>query len=416
MGDVALLQVAVARLKNLWPSAILEVPTDSAMSLATYCPGARAVPKAGLRIWLSNGVGLGRYARRLPSWSVKSLVGVKRAVRAHWPGLLKLVIGLKKGSRYHPVDVMAVAGFVETMKRADLVVVCGSGGFFDGSREWNIEVLNLVEEATRRRVPVVLLGQGFGPLTDPDVMAMARRLLPSVGLITLRGSPGGAELLADLGVPSSNVQTTGDEAVDLAFGARPQTIGHALGVNIRIGGSAETSALDIDKLRPVLEDFATRHGVEVIPVPIALDSYHADHRSIAKLLARLDSFGDGGATLDSPLKVIGQVGRCRLVVTGAYHAAVFALSQGVSVVALARSAYFVSKFQGLRDQFGVGCETVLLDRPDAGDALVAAMERAWRSADDVRGALLEAACRQVTASRNAYDRVKDLVAEFERRS
>ena len=38
MGDVAMLQVAVARLLKLWPEARIEVLTDSPAGLARYCP------------------------------------------------------------------------------------------------------------------------------------------------------------------------------------------------------------------------------------------------------------------------------------------------------------------------------------------------------------------------------------------
>ena len=44
MGDVAMLQVAVARLLDLWPDACIEVLTDSPANLARYCPGATHCP------------------------------------------------------------------------------------------------------------------------------------------------------------------------------------------------------------------------------------------------------------------------------------------------------------------------------------------------------------------------------------
>jgi polysaccharide pyruvyl transferase WcaK-like protein len=53
-----------------------------------------------------------------------------------------------------------------------------------------------------------------------------------------------------------------------------------------------------------------------------------------------------------------------VVVAGSYHAAVFALSQGIPVVALVKSPYYVNKMVGLGDQFGAGCEIVRLDEGD----------------------------------------------------
>src|SRR5208337_323983 len=116
---------------------------------------------------------------------------------------------------------------------------------------------------------------------------------------------------------------------------------------------------------------------------------------------------DGGITLDTPLKVIRQVARCRIVVTGAYHAAVFAMSQGIPVVALSASDDYTAKFLGLEDQFGLGCETVFLGASDASERLAAAAERAWRLAEKVRLPMQEAARRQIALSQGAYERIRE---------
>jgi colanic acid/amylovoran biosynthesis protein len=107
--------------------------------------------------------------------------------------------------------------------------------------------------------------------------------------------------------------------------------------------------------------------------------------------------------------VIKQAALCRVVVTGAYHAAVFALAQGVPVVGLAKSAYFSSKFLGLEDQFGEGCQTILLDEQALPQRLHIALERAWQNADKLRDPLQAAALRQIELSRRSYERLKGLV-------
>ena len=54
------------------------------------------------------------------------------------------------------------------------------------------------------------------------------------------------------------------------------------------------------------------------------------------------------------LRLIEQISRCRLVIVGSYHAAVFALAQGVSAIGLAGNAYYLQKFEGLAaNQFGL---------------------------------------------------------------
>ena len=109
--------------------------------------------------------------------------------------------------------------------------------------------------------------------------------------------------------------------------------------------------------------------------------------------------------------------RCRVVVTGSYHPAVFALSQGIPVVCLVKSDYYACKFLGLKDQFGAGCEILsLLENEQLQDRLTAVMTIAWRSADDVTPSLLDAARRQVGLGHEYYRRVYELVTRRERRS
>lgn len=94
-----------------------------------------------------------------------------------------------------------------------------------------------------------------------------------------------------------------------------------------------------------------------------------------------------------------------MVITGSYHAAVFALAQGIPAVCIEKSAYYSQKFCGLREQFGEGCAVVEAAESDFGFRLEHAIEHAWRSADDLRPRLLEAAASQIEKGRAAYARV-----------
>jgi colanic acid/amylovoran biosynthesis protein len=147
----------------------------------------------------------------------------------------------------------------------------------------------------------------------------------------------------------------------------------------------------------------------LIPVPIARLDRESDARSIRQILAGYDDGSDGGQNLGSPLKVIKQVARCRVVVTGSYHAGVFALSQGIPVVGLVKSPYYADKFLGLADQFGAGCQVIFLDEEQFREKLAEAIDTAWRAAEHVRLPLLEAAKRQIEVGWDAYRRVYELV-------
>lgn len=410
MGDVSMLQVAVDRLHRLFPEACINVLTDSAENLARFCPAARPLDNRGRALWFANGVLLGRYTNVAPGWFVDLLVRLKTTVRSQCPKLLKAIAVWRLKHRNRPTDAAAVTAFTRALQSADLLLICGAGGFYDGCQAWNLDILDLLEAAIQRNLPVVMLGQGFGPIRDPLVLNRAAKVLPLVNFITLRGNPGSPAILRSLGVPESKVETTGDEALELAYESRSEEPGRGLGINIRFLASACTDDDDIKSIRPVLQDFARRHGVSLIPLPIAMQVYTRDDLAIKQLLVGFDEQSDGGKTLDSPLKVIKQAARCRVVVTGAYHAAVFALAQGIPVVGVAKSAYFASKFLGLENQFGEGCHTILLNEPALPQRLHSAIERAWQNADRLREPLRAAALRQIESSRRSYERIKTLAA------
>jgi polysaccharide pyruvyl transferase WcaK-like protein len=415
MGDVSMLQVAVTRLKRLWPSAIIEVLTESPENLAKYCPGTTPLLRAGRDLWIGDRDGLHsflftRLYKHLPegiSYRLREGIGT---LELKWPKLLTLMIRLRPLLGDGGGDFKGrLIGFLETMENADLFVVCGAGGFADDCRRWNWSTLNTLEAVIRHRIPVVMLGQGMGPLSDPEVLSKAKTVLPEVRLITLRGGRGGLALLESLGVDTSQVLTTGDEAIELAYEARSQELGQGLGINLRVASYAEIQSNFIEKLRPVLQEFARRHNAPMIPVPIAFHPWANDQLTIQQLLTGLDDQSDGGSTLDTPLKIIKQVGRCRVVVTGAYHAAVFALAQGIPVVCLAKSPYYVAKFLGLQDQFGRGCEIIFLNEAEVFEKLAEAIDRTWQSAELMRRPLQEAALRQIQLSWGAYEQVRDLL-------
>jgi colanic acid/amylovoran biosynthesis protein len=94
------------------------------------------------------------------------------------------------------------------------------------------------------------------------------------------------------------------------------------------------------------------------------------------------------------------------MITTSYHGGVFAIAQGIPVVAWLKSKYFASKLYGLANQFGVGCEVVTLDEGDWGARLKAAILSAWNSAEQLRPQLLERAASQLSASEAAYERLR----------
>ena len=412
LGDLAMLQTTVTRLRELWPTAAIEVITQDPEALALHCPGTVPVPWRGREIWLSRGTvlgsGLDKLVRRLAPQSSPSLEAV---LRRRTPALLKLLLRGKLRLRGH--DVVDLDAFLDIMLGADLVVLAGAGGFTDHAVAWAIPVLELLELSAERRVPTAIFSHGLGPLQNPALRLVVKRVLPKISVVALREKLGAIPLMESLGVAHDRVIVTGDDAIELAYSLRPATPGTDVGVNLRVAKSSDVDQSYTTLLRPVLHKFARERQVRLLPVPIAHSRSADDARSIHELIAGATEASDDAVPFDTTQHVVEQVGRCRIVVSGAYHAAVFSLSQGIPVVCLAKSAYFAGKFSGLSDQFGVGCTVVDLSRSDCAERLETAMNESFDAADDLRGRLLEAAVRQIGESRRAYRQLTDLLGGTE---
>ena len=409
MGDVAMVQSCLSRLKKLWPSAALTVLSDAPQDLIRFCPGAAPLSTVGRNLLYGENLLLGRFERYLPGWLKYLAIRIKKK-GVYCPTILKWCLVARLSVRRRRDEMGAIIAFLKAFAGTDLLVVSGAGGFYYNCPDWNAETLDTIEAAVARDIPVIMFGQHFGPLVDPAILSRAKRVLPKVDLIALRGNPGALALLETLGVHPSRIIVTGDEAIETAYQARPGNPGLHLGVNIRFGGSAETNLSEIAKLKPIVQQFASSHNIRLIPVPIAVDSWTCDPKPIATIMRDLDDQSDGGACLGSPLEIINQVGRCRVLVTCAYHAAVFALAQGIPAIALVKSRYYAEKFAGLKDMFGIGIEIVYFDCLDTPVGLREIIEGVWQSAPEMRIPLQDAAVRQIRLIREAYARAKSIMA------
>src|SRR5206468_12051749 len=194
----------------------------------------------------------------------------------------------------------------------------------------------------------------------------------------------------------------GDEAVAFAFDRRPEVLGRGLGINLRLADYAGVGLGTIADLRGTLHGAIAVLDAPIVSVPIsAFGPSDADaiHSVVGDFVDRIDDRHGLGA----PEDIVARAGDCRLVITGSYHAAVFALSQGVSVVALVGSSHYRSKFRGLQAGFsGTGIEIVELGRANTAAALTQAVASGWRNAPAVRADLLREAERQVGQVQEAY--------------
>lgn len=409
IGDIAMLQVAVTRLSEQWPNAEILVFTESAAGLARFCPAAKPLARDGAEIWGSDRVLLGKALhQRLPaSFSVR-LSDAKSRIVARNPALVRSLLRARFRIRDTDGRLEKVESFLSTLQSSDLLVISGSGGFADSCRGWNYYTLGLMNAALAFGVKVALFGQGVGPLGDREVLARMRQILPKVALFSSRGTQGAEPIAREIGIPNDVFITTGDETVEPAYQARPLVPGRSIGINLRLASYSGVTEVDADALGRVLRDFAESKNTSLLPLPIATHACANDRKSILRLLGE-DDGSDPMSLLDSPERIYEQTAKCRVVVSGAYHAAVFALSQGIPAICLSGSEYYRNKFEGLKVLFGEGCKVVNLQQSDAVVRLSDLLQSAWTTADNVRPELIDAALRQIAASRKAYLRLRDML-------
>jgi polysaccharide pyruvyl transferase WcaK-like protein len=378
VGDVAMLQACLERLRRAWPDARIDVLTAAPVLLEQHCPKARPVPAAGRYEWTAR-------------LSAQPRSGRRRLARARtWGECLRL-------RARRPEQ----AAFLEALLRADLLLFSGRGGLTDAFADEALAVLLELSAAHDIGLRVAMLGQGMGPLEDRGLRTLASQVLPEVALFGVREPRAAPALLAAAGVPADRVHVTGDDAIELARRAARPAVGTAVGLSMRVAAYSGLTQEEATAIGARVGALAASHGAPLLALPIS--RHPAEDDAVA--LARVPS---AGSPPDEPLGVgatIERVGSCRVVVAGSYHGAVFALAQGIPAVCVAASPYYVDKFAGLQAQFGRWCRVVQGIGRDPGGAVASTAAALWDEAPAARAELLEAAAGQVACADFAYERL-----------
>jgi polysaccharide pyruvyl transferase WcaK-like protein len=419
-GDLAMLAVTLQRIKERWPHARIGVLTDAPLLLRAYFPEAEAITVRAAHPWAAP-TPAERLAARVSAkvvgplatvwlqgktWLPRKAAGARRRLRAAYAALRN---GEPPADATIPARGFVYPGSAAAARDASLVLALGGGYLTDADAKQANRVLNLLEHARNHGVPVAMVGQGFGPLEEPELQARAAEVLPHVQIIAMREGLKGPALLARLGVSTERTMVTGDDAIELAYGVRSARLGTSIGFCLRVAHYSPVSRAAVDTVKTVVRSFAQEMNAGLAPLIIA-EFKSQDRRSTLPLVEGFAEVTPPLGRFVHPREVASRVSSCRILVTGAYHLAVFALSQGIPVVALSSSAYYHDKFVGLGDMFGgIGLELIGLDDPQLEQRLDTAIRAAWTKAPEVCDALLQQARAQIEASKKAFDRVFEFV-------
>jgi len=400
LGDVAMLQMAITRLTSIFPNAIIWVISEEKESLLRYLPDARLLPMKERRAWLSPFNLVGGLQHFFSGKTKEWLLDKEASFRSRHPDAALKIISWRFGKDSE--KYIFSSRFVNRIKDADMVVATGGGYVTDSFSSHAIQLLDVLRLAHRFDRPTVMLGQGVGPITHARLLKMIQQVYPKLALLGMRESVLSPKIVNSVITgEKTKLIVTGDDAVELAYKQHPLQLGGKIGVNIRLAGYSEVMGETVERVGKVINEFMQAGQLEYEIIPISLVAGASDTEAVRRMLGLSGIAAKEQDMHLSVEEVIGRVGRCRVVVTGSYHAGVFALSQGIQVVALTASKYYDSKFLGLKNQFSTGLQLVHLDE-DFDMELSNALSTAWANADNERQSLLDAAEKQISIGKQAY--------------
>lgn len=428
IGDLAMMDVTIRRIWDRWPGARIGVLTDTPHLMRAYFPGVDAVDPRASSVWSPPGllqrlsqqagprlvgpVAIGWVTAR--AWLPQKVQGLRRRIRTltrrwtRWP-VGDATEGASPGTNSSGLLMReASPNSMLAARTSSLVLALGGGYLTDQDFAQSTRVLSLLEHAHDVGRPTAMLGQGLGPIDDGALLARASGVLPSVDFIALREGRRGPDLLERMGVDPARVAVTGDDAIELANSLRQPALGRDIGVCLRVAGYSPVSEHAKMVTASALKSVAGELEAGLAPITIA-EYRSQDRRSTLPLIRDFPERRRPLGRFARPQEVASRIAGCRVMVTGAYHAGVFALAQGIPVVALTSSAYYDDKFLGLGDMFGAGLQLVRLDSGELEEEMMVAVRSAWERAPEVRQTLLASAAEQILASRRGFERACGLL-------
>lgn len=322
LGDVAMIQSAVIRLRSLFPDAEIFVPTTNLPRIAEVLPDATPID-----------------------------------VTEHYGPLVrpKSRVLRKLDYVFRPRDLVSlpprffVPPHVKQVRKAlfesDIVMSSGGGFLCDSFSDHARSVLSTLRKAKSKGKTVGMVGQGVGPIANPNLFFEVKGTVRDFDFFYERAKDEKSPGFLNLGVP-----TLGDDALEVAYQIDIPRLSDrgSIGVNLRNTSYTKFDNVASIKFAQTLISWSKTHKSRLQPLPIEhLDDM--DMKSVESIFG--DSLDDFWSVTDIR-SLLGAVDLCRFSVVMSYHSAIFSLARGVPVVCLSTSAYYDSKFQGILNIYG----------------------------------------------------------------
>ena len=297
-GQNALLEGAVLRITKLWPDASIGITTFAPNLMKLYFPFAEPISSTGLHSWYSDPGRLFTLQQNIPNSLMLSILGTREKLWHSGP-IAKLYSILKEFkqrirssnsinneiSQREGVESVPFSNvnLFDTVNGFDLLIATGSQYLTDHARDSGLMVLNRLETAMDLNIPTAMVGQGIGPISDPELSAKAKAVLPKVDLIFVREKLEAPNLLKSFGVDPSKIYVTGDDAIELVYRSRRSKIGTGIGVSVRVMPSTLVNLEETQMLGSVIKETAQKYKAQLIGLPISRSIHERDDKVIKNL-------------------------------------------------------------------------------------------------------------------------------------
>lgn len=308
----------------------------------------------------------------------------------------------------YPENIRSYTGLI---REHDLIHISGGGNLNSlyPAELYSRALIMLLAKTLGK--PLLLTGQTIGPITGPPDRDVARRALNAADVITVRDGRFSPTVLRQLGVDRPRLHVGLDDAYFMdsarsdgleAFWVRGQTKGGRVRVGVSVHPDAGDGSLQAVMGR-ALQELGARIPIEVYFIPhiVVNEDTRLDvsfmrgisERLPADIPQRLITFQDLMRNPE-PAKerlIKGLTAAMDLQIATRYHALVFALADGVSVLALNSGQYITEKNVGLLElAFEEQAADYSLDVPGlTAEALLQKLERLITRRAVDREALLE---------------------------
>ncbi|MBN1197000.1 MAG: polysaccharide pyruvyl transferase family protein [Candidatus Aminicenantes bacterium] len=346
LGDEAQLHTSWQKLRELFPGKLIKVltPDPYATHILHGCPVGEAPRLAFFDADISSMYELNTWQRKV-SFLIRAL------------GIYINAFLVRAGTSTFMLRPRRSA-LLEDIRNASLVFFCG-GGYLTGStrsRLWDGALLGRL--CRLFQVPLVLSGQTMGIWQGRFTRRLAHWGFSGAALIGLRDPLASRMDLEDAGIVGSQIMATHDDAL-FSESADPVRLHEAL---LKAGLSADAAGKGYRVLQfhywglrsqgkriTLLDQIETvvRHMVrDGLPV-VLISMTPVDDAAVADLRRRCLDLDLPAIVKENDFRVMrGVISAARLCVAMKHHPLIFALGEGVPVISLARSEYYMHKNSG----------------------------------------------------------------------